>query len=90
MLLKERVNTEFGMAQAHTAHCDYCGKKHIVDGAMDWIEVLRLDHSTQPLHFCCIDHLVKGGKRFQDRGIKALDRGSWPLILGVCFTAKEE
>lgn len=95
MLLKDfTVETELGTIKALVAHCDYCGKKHfagsnVVGGAMDWLEVRRLDLDLPPVHFCSLDHLAKGVQAFQEKGIKVLERGNGPLINGICSRAGE-
>jgi len=96
MLLKDHaVKTELGEIKTIVAHCDYCGKKHmvgdgVVGGAMGWHEARRFDRDMPPIHFCCLDHHIRGLQRFQANGVKELDRGNWPIIHGLCCSAKEE
>lgn len=94
MLLKDfTVETELGEIKTIVAHCDYCGKKHMIGsdmtgGAMDWLEVRRFDRDIPPIHFCNLDHLEKGAQVFREKGIKILERGNWPLINGICSRAE--
>lgn len=97
MLLKgQAVKTEFGAIETILAHCDYCGKRHLVSGdivkggAMDWLEVRRFDRDVPPIHFCCLRHLVAGTRRLMRSGVEKLESKNWERILDVCSTAGGE
>lgn len=89
MIFKDyTVETEFGKVKTLVIHCDYCGRKHMVNGAMDWLEIHRLDNDIPPIHYCSLNHLIKGTQMLKDKGINVLEQGSWSLINGTCSRAE--
>lgn len=95
MLLKNcMVNTDLGTIKTVLAHCDSCGKKHLVSdgisgGAMGWLEVRRLDREVPSIHFCSLACLLKGVGELVDLGIAELSTDNWGRIFKHFSTAGE-
>lgn len=89
------VNTDLGTVKTLVAHCDHCGKKHLVSGeiiggAMGWLEVRRFDKDVPPIHFCTLRCLINGIGGLLELGINELSTDNWARILEYCTKAGEQ
>ena len=85
MLLKQiEVQTELGPIKTLLVHCDQCGQKMMPDGAMNWLELRRLDRDVPQLHYCSLGCVKEGVEALLSLGFEAIDQDNWESILGYC------
>lgn len=80
MIVKDIVETQYGDVETKIIHCDGCGKKSLIDGALRWLELRHLDRDVPPLHFCsllCAQHGIVG---LLDIGIDEMRMANWNQI----------
>lgn len=90
MLLKQiEVQTELGPVKTLLVHCDQCGRKMMPDGAMDWLELRRLDRAVPQLHFCSLSCAMSFVQSLLRIGVETIDQENWETILSHCETIGE-
>lgn len=89
MLIKESVKTQYGIVETKIIHCDSCGKKALIDGALRWLELRHLDRDVPPLHFCCLRCVVPGVVELLAVGVEEMRMSNWPQIEACVSRAGE-
>ena len=80
MIIKESVETQYGDVETKVIHCDSCGKKALIDGALRWLELRHLDRDVPPLHFCRLRCVVLGVGELLSIGVEEMKMSNWRQI----------
>ncbi len=80
MIVKESIETQYGAVETKITHCDNCGEKALIDGALRWLELRHLDRDVPPLHFCRLRCVVLGVGELLSIGVEEMRMSNWPQI----------
>ncbi len=81
MIVKEPIKTQYGDVETNIIHCDGCGKKALIDGALRWLELRHLDRDVPPLHFCRLRCVVLGVGGLLAIGVEEMAMSNWSRII---------
>ncbi len=80
MIIKESIETQYGDVETNIIHCDSCGKKVLIDGALRWLELRHLDRDVPPLHFCTLRCVEQGTHALLAIGVEEMAMSNWSRI----------
>ena len=80
MIIKETIETQYGDVETKIIHCDGCGKKALIDGALRWLELRHLDRDVPPLHFCNLRCVVLGTSGLLAIGVEEMVMANWTQV----------